>query len=180
MDAHPRRAALPVACLALLAACGSSGGTHLTGPAPTTAATVTQTPSTAATQVNGTAALPTTCGALPQSLISTDLGGIGATMALKDPAPGVSCEFANSSGSKILIVTVGHGTAADLARLQAQIGSSQTVTPVPGFEAGAFTVSRNGLVRGFTAVTSNGLLIVVSSTLTAAQDEALIQQIAGG
>jgi len=187
MRPHQRlcRAVLPVSCLGLLSACGSSGGAHITGTAPftptvTAIQTPTQPPSATATQVNATASLPTTCAQLPVSLISTDIGGIATTMPLRQSATGVSCEFAGSSATELVIVTVGRGTTADLARVEAQTAAKQTVTPVPGFEAGAYTVSKNGVVRGLVAVSAGGLLVSVSSTLTESQDEALIQKIVGG
>ncbi len=189
MDAARTRATCAfvatTACLALLAAgCGSSG-THTTTLAPgtpTVTATETPTPTptpTPAATVTSAGKLPQTCADLPQQLINTDIGGTPVIQPLRQSATGVTCEFASSDAKRVLIITVGPGNAAVLATAQTNIAKSETVATVSGFEAGAFTVSKGGLIRGLTVLSNSGWLVVVTSNFTLAQDEALVTAIAG-
>ncbi len=187
MDAARTRATcsfvLTIAGLSLLAAgCGSSA-VHTTSLAPSTpAVTTVQTPSPTPSQiatVTSAGHLPQTCADLPQQLITTDLGGTPVVHPIRQSPTGVTCEFASPSGTRVVILTVGPGNAGVLADARAHIPAAETVATVNGFEAGAFTVSKNGLVRGFTALSNSGWLVVVGSNFTLAQDEALVTAVAG-
>lgn len=187
MDAARTRATCAfiasTACLALLVTgCGSSG-THTTTLAPgTPTVTATETPTPTPTQtatVTSAGKLPQTCADLPQQLINTDIGGTPIVQPLRQSPTGVTCEFASADAKRVLIITVGPGNAGVLATARAHIPKPETVATVSGFEAGAFTVSRGGLVRGFTALSNSGWLVVVTSNFTLAQDEALVTAIAG-
>jgi hypothetical protein len=158
-------------CVLLVAACSSPS----TGTAKTPAASAT--PSATSSAPTFTAArLPNSCSSLT-TLVGPYVGGTASARSLAKKAVGVSCEFANSSASSIVVVNIGQGSAAQFAILKAGSGNGgRTVTPISGLGSAAFSISNKGLVRGTAVLTSQGAIYSVSSTLTLAQDEALISQ----
>jgi hypothetical protein len=179
----PRRRATVVLSLAFLvlgAACSKSttsaspsAGTGIgTGSSPTSAATSPPSPS-------GTAKVPSSCSAIPTSMIAPYIGGVAHTQSLGPPPNGVSCEFANASASKIVVVNIGGGaTSAAFAALRTGAGQGgRTATSISGLGSSAFSISKNGVPGGVDVLTSQGLLFSVSSNLPLAQDEALIRQL---
>jgi hypothetical protein len=168
--------------LALVAACGTSGSTggSATGAGPTAGATASPTASnTQPTGATGTASVPSSCAQVPIALIRQYLPGATLAQSLGPVARGVSCEFVGSSAASILILNVGSGgTAAAFTALRTGSGGGgRTTTDVTGLGASAFSISKNGKVAGVDAITSQGVVISVGSTLTLAQDEQLIAQL---
>src|SRR5712691_13311840 len=184
-SSHARRrrriVGLSFACLALVPACGSSttsatssGGTmssssgaaSATIPSGTTSAPVAETP-------------PTSCSAIPVTLISPYIGGVATTQSLAAPPQHVSCEFLNANASSIVIVNIGAGgTAANFATLRAGSGQGgRTTTSISDLGSSAFSISQNGVPGGVDVLTAQGLVFSVAARLSLAQDEALIRQL---
>ncbi len=69
------------------------------------------------------------------------------------------------------------GTQAAFDTLKAGTAKGETVTDVPNLGVAAFAVSKKGKPAGVTALSSNGILIVVESTLTANQDVELVNDL---
>ena len=162
-------------CLAV-AACGSSSAPS---PAASTAPASAAASSPAASAAGSTAAaagqVPTSCAAVPQSLIASYAGAVKFVTSLGH-AGQVSCEFASADAKSIVIVNIGQGTPALFAVAKAAAaGGGRTITPITGLGAQAFSISRAGVVRGVEALTDSNLLVSVTSTLTATQDESLIK-----
>jgi hypothetical protein len=105
-------------------------------------------------------------------------GAIADTKSLGTPGH-LSCEFLYGGGKGVLIVTIGAGgTPSSFATLKAGTATGgRTVAAVAGLGADAFSVSKGGVTAGVTSLASNGVLYVIESTLTEAQDEALIRQL---
>jgi hypothetical protein len=161
--------ALAFACLALLAACGSSsGGTAGPGASPSAATSA---------PVVGAKNLPTSCAQIPVSLISSYTGGVATTQSLGKP-PSVSCEFANATASTIVIVNIGQGTAAEFATLKTtSAGGGRTITPINGLGVSAFSITKNGKPGGVDALSAQEVVFSVASNLPIARDVDLIKQL---
>ena len=175
----PRRCAtvaLSFACLALAAACGSSIKSATSSG--TTPSSNTGTSTTTSAPV-GTGAVPSSCSAIPVSVISPYIGGVATTRSVGQPPHGVSCEFANANASKIVILNIGGGaTPASFAALRAVSGQAgRTVTSISGLGSSAFSISKNGVPGGVDALTAQGQVFSVAANLPIAQDEALIEQL---
>lgn len=175
----PRRwatVALSFACAALVSACGNTASSNTITSSPTSAGSTSATPSA---PVVPSAQVPTSCSAIPASLIGHYTGGVATTKSLGSPPNGVSCEFANSTASKIVIVNIGQGgTAANFAALRAKSGQEgRTTTPISGLASSAFSISNGGKRGGVNVLTAQGLIFSVAANLPFAQDEALIQQL---
>ncbi len=146
-------------------------------PSPVTAGTPSSTV-TAAGATNGTGAkVPSSCDAIA-SLVGTYMGGVTTTKSLGSPQH-LSCEFANTNTSTIIIVNIGAGgTAAAFDALRAiSAQGGRTVTPVSGLGVSAFSVSKNNVPAGVAVLTAQGLIYDVTSNLPIAQDDALIKQL---
>ncbi len=144
-------------------------------PSPVTAGTPSSTV-TAAGATNGTGAkVPSSCDAIA-SLVGTYMGGVTTTKSL---GRHLSCEFANTNTSTIIIVNIGAGgTAAAFDALRATSAQGgRTVTPISGLGVSAFSVSKNNVPAGVAVLTAQGLIYDVTSNLPIAQDEALIKQL---
>ncbi len=160
--------------VALLAACSSSkSGTSNSDTSLPTASVTNGEPSSI--PVAATTHSSKTCTSL-EKIVSPVLGGAAETTSLADP-PEVSCQFASDSGS-IAYVKVGPGTAADLASAKAAAGGGgRTITAVHGLGSAAFAITKDGQAGGVVALGPNGTLVSVESTLTLAQDEALVRKL---
>jgi hypothetical protein len=149
-----------------------------TGIAPVAAAATAGSVSTAAPPASGGGAqVPGSCSAIV-ALVGAYTGGVATTKSLGSPQH-LSCEFANANASIIVVVNIGAGgTAAafdSLRTTSAQGG--RTVKAISGLGASAFSVSKNNTPAGVSVLTAGGLVYVVDSNLTIAQDEALIEQL---
>ena len=104
------------------------------------------------------------------------LGGTIETTSLAD-APEVSCQFASDSGS-LVYVKIGPGTAGDLASLKvSSSGGGRKITPIHGIGTSAFAITKNGTAGGVAALSAQGIVVSVESTLTLAQDETLVRNL---
>ena len=158
--------------LVLATACG--GGTSSNAGAASTPSTAS---SPTPTSVASTA-VPTSCAAIPSSLIGHYIGGVATTKSLGPPPHGVSCEFANSSASTIVIVNIGQGSTAKFAALRTISGQGgRTVTSVSGLGSSAFSITNAGKPGGMAALDAQDVVFSVSANLPLSQDEALITQL---
>ena len=99
------------------------------------------------------------------------------TRSLPSPA-GVSCEFANTGVTKLLILNMGPSTPAAFAILRSKTsGGGRTITQVSGLGSEAFSVSKNGKPGGESALTTGGVIISIVSNIPFAKDTAVIQQL---
>jgi hypothetical protein len=185
------RAALVALSSALVVgagACSSTTKTTTTSTTTTTAAVSTTTGSgsttsatsgtTTTTAGSAAAHVPTSCSAIPTSLISSYIGAVATTKALPAIGHGVSCEFANAAASSIVIVNIGTGGATGWATLRSISGAGgRTLTTLHGLGAQAFSITHNGVPGGVAVLTSPGAIYSVSSNLPIAKDEALITQL---
>lgn len=152
----------------------------LTSVPTTLAAAVTPTiVSTAVTSgaAAGGVTVPNSCKAL-ESLIDTYMGGVATTKSLGVPQH-LSCEFANTDASIIIVVNIGVGgtpAAFDALRSSSAKGG-RTVTEISGLGVSAFSVSKNNVPAGVSVLTDQGLVYVVNSNLPIAQDQSLIEQL---
>jgi hypothetical protein len=158
----------------------TSGPTPIpTSTPPSTVAAVT--PSsvfTATVAAAGTGAhVPNSCTALV-SLVDTYIGGVATTKSLGSPQH-LSCEFANANASNIIIVNIGvGGTATSFDALKSTSAKGgRTVTSITGLGTSAFSVSKNNVPAGISVLTAEGLVYVVNSNLSIAQDQSLIEQL---
>ena len=151
----------------------------LTNTPPSTAAAGT--PTSAPTAASGAAAtggqVPNACSDLVK-LVGSYMGGVATTKSLGSPQH-LSCEFANSNASTIIVVNIGvGGTVANFDALRTSSGKNgRTVTTISGLGASAFSVSKNGVPAGVSVLTDQGLVYVVNSNLPIDQDQALILQL---
>jgi hypothetical protein len=184
------RAALVALASALVAlgagACSSTA--HTTTKATTTTAASTTTGVGSTTSATGgtttstagsvSVHVPTSCNAIPTSLISSYIGAVATTRSLPAVGHGVSCEFANGAASSIVIVNIGTGGAAGWSTLRAISGAGgRTLTAVNGLGAQAFSITRNGVPGGVAVLTSQGAVYSVTANLPITKDEALITQL---
>lgn len=178
----PRRwATVAVSLMLLMLGAACSKSTTSATPPASSGPPATGGPSAVATSPpgGGTAHAPSSCNAISSSVIGPYIGGVAHTQSLPAPPNGVSCEFANASASKIVVVNIGQG-ATDAAFASLKAGASQggrTVADISGLGSSAFSISKNGVPGGIDAMTSQGLLFSVSSNIPLAQDEALIRQL---
>jgi len=158
-----------VACAALAAGCGSSSPPAASGsPGGGDSAT---------SQPAGSASLPTSCDQLKDA-VDPYLGGVAVTKPLLQKTNGVSCEFANGSATRIVIVNVGPGTPAAFAVLKAKSGGQgRTTASVSGLGSEAFSTSNHGKPGGVAVLTSGGDVFAVIAALPFARDEALLRQL---
>ncbi len=170
-----------IACLVLVPACGSSSTSATSNSSTASSNTgAAGTPaSSAKTSPPIVAEPPKSCSAIPVSLIGPYIGGVATTKSLGPPPNGVSCEFANSSASSIVVVNIGQGgTTSSFAALRAVSGQGgRTVAPISGLGSSAFSISQNGVPGGVDVLTAQGLVFSVAANLPLAQDEALIKQL---
>jgi hypothetical protein len=171
--AAPTATSVPVAAT-------SEPPSTLTSVPTTLAAAVTPTSvSTAVTSraAAGGATVPSSCKAL-ESLIGTYMGGVATTKSLGVPQH-LSCEFANTDASIIIVVNIGvGGTAAAFDALRSSSAKGgRTVTEISGLGASAFSVSKNNVPAGVSVLTDQGLVYDVNSNLPIAQDQSLIEQL---
>jgi hypothetical protein len=177
----------------MLVACLTTGTTPAPVPTAVPAATkpaatsVPPSPGPSATPTSAVAATPAAAGAGAQvpsscdaiaSLVGAYMGGVATTRSLGRPQH-LSCEFANSQATTIIIVNIGVGgtpAAFDALRATSAQGG-RTVTPVSGLGVSAFSVSKNNVPAGVAVLTAQGLVYDVNSNLPIAQDEALIEQL---
>jgi hypothetical protein len=111
-------------------------------------------------------------------VVSTYLGTVAAVHPFPTSPGQVTCEFVTAGSKSVLILTVGKGSPAAMALSRATTaGGGRKVASVAGLGVTAFSISSGGLVRGMEALDANGVMYVVSSTFTAAQDEAMIKQL---
>jgi len=184
------RITLAVFALGWLAACAPK-----TTPAPkpttvpTAVPTVAPTAAPAATAVSaataaataaatgGGAKVPAACSDIV-ALVGTYMGGVASTKSLGTPQH-LSCEFANSNASTIVIVNIGAGgTPAAFESLRTTSAQGgRTVTAISGLGTEAFSVSKNNVPAGVAVLTAQGLVYDVNSNLKIAQDEALIKDL---
>jgi len=176
MTLHSRRgrrlaiALVLTACAGLAAGCGSSSPSTSSG-SPAGA------PTTSGPSGTGTGALPTSCDQL-KAAVSPYVGGVGVVKPLLQKANGVSCEFANGSATRILIVNIGPGTPAAFAVLKTKSGGQgRTTASVSGLGAQAFSTSNNGKPGGIAVLTSGGDVFAVITALPFSRDEALLRQL---
>jgi hypothetical protein len=174
-------AAAAFACLTLVAACGSSSTTAPSSsgtPGSNTGAASTSSSPSSSAPVVAAAHVPTSCSAIPESVISHYTGGVASVRSLAQRPNQVSCEFVNASASSIVIINMGQGNAAEFATARAASGGGgRTITSIGGLGSSAFSISRAGVTRGLEVITDQDLVIAVSATLPLAQDEALIKQL---
>ena len=177
---HARRrwstAALSIAFVALVPACGGSASSNTIAGSPASGGSASTSPSAPA---GSSAQVPTSCSQIPVSLIGHYTGGVATTKSLGPTSSGVSCEFANSTASKIVIVNIGAGaTDATFATLRAKSGQNgRTTTSISGLGSSAFSISNNGAPGGVNVLTDQGQVFSVAANLPFAQDEALISQL---
>jgi hypothetical protein len=156
--------------------------TPISSPPSTASAMTTATPTSvvaAASGATGTGAqVPNSCSAIASLVGAYIAGGVATTKSLGAPQH-LSCEFANANASTIVIVDIGvGGTVAAFDALRATSAQGgRTVTPISGLGATAFSVSKNGVTAGVSVLTAQGLVYVVESNLSIAQDQALIEQL---
>jgi hypothetical protein len=106
------------------------------------------------------------------------VGGIAVTKPLLQKPNGVSCEFANGSATKIVIVNIGPGTPAAFAVLKTKSGGQgRTTASVSGLGSEAFSTSNHGRPGGVAVLTSQGDVFAVIANMPFAQDEALLRQL---
>ncbi len=102
------------------------------------------------------------------------MGGVGTTKSLSSTH--VSCEFISSSDTSVVIVNLGPSDTASFDILRTQSGGGgRTIASIDGFGAQAFSVSMNGVVRGFAVLTPGNALYSVTTTFSLSQDEALVR-----
>jgi hypothetical protein len=180
--------ALMIGSFVLLAACGASPTTAPTATAPSaTSAPATPSPaplvtpsaggaSASPSAAGGTGVVPASCDALLVT-VSFYTGSISGTQSLGKPDH-LSCEFQYNGGKGLVIVDMGvGGTQAAFDTLKAGTAKGETVTDVPNLGVAAFAVSKKGRPAGVTALSSNGILIVVESTLSESQDVELVNDL---
>jgi len=123
-------------------------------------------------------ALPSSCSAIPLSVF---LPYASVTLARSLPAQGasVSCEFTSAGAATIVILNMGHGSAALFSELSAATAKGQgvTITPVAGLGVSAFTISRSGAVTGADLLTARNVIISVAARLPAGQVQGLAQKL---
>jgi hypothetical protein len=186
---HVRFQALLIGSFVLLAACSASPTTAPTATPPSaTSAPATGSPAPLATPAaagasaspsaaaGGTGVVPASCDALLVT-VSFYTGSISGTQSLGKPDH-LSCEFQYDGGKGLVIVNMGvGGTQAAFDTLKAGTAKGQTVTDVPNLGVAAFSVSKKGKPAGVTALSSNGILVVVESTLSENQDVELVNDL---
>jgi hypothetical protein len=186
-------AGLSLACVALLAACGSSsksaGGTttssssaaagattsSTTSAAVTTSSSAPSSPSTTASTAGHT---PSSCSAIPVGVISPYIGGVAATHPFAARPGAVSCEFSNATMTSVIILNLGRTNAASFAILRStSAGGGRTIATIAGLGASAFSISLNGVNRGVDALSAQDLLVSVAANIPLARNEALVRQL---
>jgi hypothetical protein len=168
----------------LVAGCSSSsnssGGTATSAGAATPTATSPATSPAASTTTTPAAAgkVPTSCSAIPTSVITPLIGTITVTRQISATSHSVSCEFL-ASLTAVLILNIGAGgTPANFAVLERSSGSGgRTTAPVSGLGSAAFSISKGGVPGGMGAISSSGVIFAVTARNSFAQDEALIKQL---
>jgi hypothetical protein len=178
--AAPAPTSMPVAPTPVLIAPTREPKRLLASIPPTAVTTETPggAPAAAAGSTGTGSQVPSSCNAIV-SLVDTYIaGGVANTKSLGSPQH-LSCEFANANASTIVIVNIGvGGTAAAFDALRATSAQGgRTVTSISGLGASAFSVSKNGVPGGVSVLTAQGLVYVVTSNISIAQDEALIGQL---
>jgi hypothetical protein len=161
--------ALSMGCVLGLAACGAGSlGTGDTG----TRSGAASSPAVAA------ATVPSSCSGIPEPVVAAYMGPVSSVKPLGTQPNQVSCEFFGPGSGSITILNVGKGTPAlfDVARARSA-GGGRTITTIPGLGTQAFQISNGSLVRGMEAISQQGVIVSVSSTLSAAQDKSLIAQL---
>jgi hypothetical protein len=169
-----------------LTGCGSSSspassGSKAASAGTSAAATTASAASVAATPTPSVAAaaqLPGGCSSISKSLVGSYIGTVAVAQSLATRPNQVSCEFISANSKMVLILNIGKGTPADFAiAKQGSGGGGRTVTDISGLGTMAFSISKGGLVHGMEAFSDQDVLFVVTSTLTATQDESLIRQL---
>jgi hypothetical protein len=174
-----------VALSVIGAACSSSGGSASGGSAPTPptgaipSATGTAPQSTTPSSAPGGAgAVPASCDAIPQSLITPYTGSSPRVLSLKASSGAVSCEFSNANASTIIVLNLGHGSQAAYEILRAGSASGgRTVQAVSGLGTEAFSVTNLGKTAGLATLTNQNILVSLTTNLTLAQDEQLTRSL---
>ena len=182
--------ALLIGSLALVAACGTSPTTARTSTPPSaTSAPAAPSAAPVASSVGpiasaspsaasgGSGTVPASCDSLLVT-VSFYTGSISGTQSLGKPDH-LSCEFQYDGGKGLVIVNIGAGgTQAAFDTLKSGTAAKgETVTDVPNLGIAAFAVSKKGKAAGVTALSSDGILIVVESTLLEGQDVELVSDL---
>jgi hypothetical protein len=160
-------------CALAAAACGSSSSPSTTASSPGSGGGAT----TSAPPGSSGATLPSSCDQL-KATVNPYVGGVGIVKPLLQKPNGVSCEFANSSATKLVIVNIGPGTPAAFAVLKSKSGGQgRTTATVSGLGSEAFSTSNGGRPGGVAVLTSQGDVFAVIAPLPFARDEALLRQL---
>ena len=158
------------ACAVAAVACSSSSTPSVSSP-PAGGSTTTAPPGTS------TAALPSSCAEL-KTTVNPYVGGVAVTKPLLQKSNGVSCEFANATATKLVIVNIGPGTPAAFAVLKAKSGGQgRTTAAVSGLGAEAFSTSNHGKPGGVAVLTSQGDIFAVIAAQPFAREEALLRKL---
>ena len=119
--------------------------------------------------------VPASCDAIA-STVGSYMGGVGSTKSLATDH--LSCEFANTSASTIVILNIGASNQAAFDKLRTETAQgSRTVKALSGMGGQALTVYNNGKVAGITVLSDQNVLYVLTANLTLDQDEALVKQL---
>jgi hypothetical protein len=167
---------LAVGASVLLGGCGSSGGTSSGASAAASSPASASSPRSGST-MQPAGNLPTSCSQVT-SIVATYIGGVGTVKSLANKPNGVSCEFANAGVTKIVILNMGTGSDAAMAELKTKSATNGRTTPsISGLGTTAFSVDNQGKAAGAAALNDQGVMVVVTTNLPLAQDEALIRQL---
>jgi hypothetical protein len=162
----------------LVAGCSSSSNTS--GGTATSAGAATPTAaSTAASPATSPAAagqVPTSCSAIPTSVITPLIATITVTRQISATSHSVSCEFLASLTAMLILNVGAGGTPANFAVFERISGSGgRTTASVPGLGSAAFSISKGGVPGGMGAISSSGVIFAVTARNSFAMDEALIK-----
>lgn len=125
--------------------------------------TPSATPAGAAAPAAGTG--PASCAAIPVSVFAPAAVTLKMTFPTSSPAH-LSCEFASADATAVFILNMGPSTAAAFATLMATTAKTETVTPLSGLGASAFTITKDGKTAGVETITSGGLLVSLGGIFT--------------
>jgi hypothetical protein len=158
----------------LVAGCSSSSNTS--GGTATSAGAATPTAASTAASPAAAGQVPTSCSAIPTSVITPLIATITVTRQISATSHSVSCEFL-ASLTAVLILNVGAGgTPANFAVFERISGSGgRTTASVPGLGSAAFSISKGGVPGGMGAISSSGVIFAVTARNSFAMDEALIK-----
>ena len=78
----------------------------------------------------------------------------------------LSCEFASADDTAVFILNMGPSTASAFATLMTTTAKTETVTPLSGLGASAFTITKDGKIVGVETITSGSLLVSLGGVFT--------------